>query len=67
MYVKLVRREKGEVPAEFGDRYRHYMTSTPAFFPLLVAERGQGRHKKFPISDVKEQTVDITTRRAILV
>jgi protein-S-isoprenylcysteine O-methyltransferase Ste14 len=37
MYVKLVRREKEEVPVEFGDKYRHYMTSTSAFFPRFGA------------------------------
>lgn len=33
MYVKLARREEREVLAEFGDEYRRYMTSTPAFLP----------------------------------
>jgi protein-S-isoprenylcysteine O-methyltransferase Ste14 len=33
MYVRLARREEREVLAEFGDKYRHYMISTPAFFP----------------------------------
>jgi protein-S-isoprenylcysteine O-methyltransferase Ste14 len=33
MYVKLARREEREVLAEFGDKYTHYMTSTPTFFP----------------------------------
>jgi protein-S-isoprenylcysteine O-methyltransferase Ste14 len=33
MYVKLARREEREVLAEYGDRYRRYMNSTPAFFP----------------------------------
>ena len=35
MYVKLARREEREVLAEFGDRYRRYMRSTPAFVPRL--------------------------------
>ena len=35
MYVKLARREEEEVLAEFGERYREYMDSTPAFFPHL--------------------------------
>lgn len=33
MYVRLARREEGEVLAEFGDEYRRYMARTPAFFP----------------------------------
>ena len=33
MYVKLARREEEEVLAEFGDEYRRYMDSTPAFVP----------------------------------
>jgi protein-S-isoprenylcysteine O-methyltransferase Ste14 len=33
MYVKLARREEREVLAEFGEKYRHYMASTPAFLP----------------------------------
>ena len=33
MYVRLGQREEREVLAEFGDKYRHYMASTPAFFP----------------------------------
>jgi protein-S-isoprenylcysteine O-methyltransferase Ste14 len=35
MYVKLARREDREVLAEFGDRYRRYADTTPAFFPRL--------------------------------
>jgi protein-S-isoprenylcysteine O-methyltransferase Ste14 len=35
MYVKLARREEREVLAEFGDEYRRYMISTPAFIPRL--------------------------------
>ena len=35
MYVRLAHREEREVLAEFGDRYRGYMTSTPAFIPRL--------------------------------
>jgi protein-S-isoprenylcysteine O-methyltransferase Ste14 len=35
MYVKLARYEEREVLAEFGDTYRVYMASTPAFFPRL--------------------------------
>jgi protein-S-isoprenylcysteine O-methyltransferase Ste14 len=35
MYVRLAHREEREVLAEFGDRYRRYMTSTPAFIPRL--------------------------------
>jgi len=33
MYVKLARREEKEVLTEFGEKYQHYMASTPAFFP----------------------------------
>ena len=33
MYVKLARREEKEVLAEFGEQYRRYMDSTPAFMP----------------------------------
>lgn len=33
MYVKLARREEREVLAEFGEQYRRYMASTPAFLP----------------------------------
>lgn len=39
MYVKLARREEREVLAEFGEKYRRYMNSTPAFFPRLRATR----------------------------
>ncbi len=35
MYVKLARREEREVLAEFGETYRRYMASTPAFLPRL--------------------------------
>ena len=35
MYVKLAQREEKEVLAEFGERYRRYMVSTPAFIPRL--------------------------------
>jgi protein-S-isoprenylcysteine O-methyltransferase Ste14 len=35
MYVRLARKEEQEVLREFGDAYRHYMNSTPAFFPRL--------------------------------
>ena len=35
MYVKLARREEREVLAEFGDRYKRYTASTPAFFPRV--------------------------------
>ncbi|HXF76815.1 MAG TPA: isoprenylcysteine carboxylmethyltransferase family protein, partial [Methylomirabilota bacterium] len=31
MYVQLARREEREVLTEFGDAYRRYMASTPAF------------------------------------
>jgi protein-S-isoprenylcysteine O-methyltransferase Ste14 len=35
MYVKLARREEKEVLAEFGQEYRRYAATTPAFFPQL--------------------------------
>jgi len=39
MYVRLARHEESEVLAEFGEKYRRYMLSTPAFFPRLRATR----------------------------
>src|SRR5918994_3628294 len=39
MYVRLARREEREVLTEFGEKYRSYMVSTPAFFPRLSATR----------------------------
>jgi protein-S-isoprenylcysteine O-methyltransferase Ste14 len=39
MYVQLARHEEREVLAEFGEKYRPYMLSTPAFFPRLRATR----------------------------
>lgn len=39
MYVRLARREENEVLIEFGETYRRYMLSTPAFFPRLRATR----------------------------
>jgi methanethiol S-methyltransferase len=35
MYVKLAQREEREVLAEFGEPYRRYMATTPAFVPRL--------------------------------
>jgi protein-S-isoprenylcysteine O-methyltransferase Ste14 len=35
MYVKLAHREEKEVLEEFGEKYRRYMISTPAFFPNI--------------------------------
>ncbi len=37
MYVTLARREEREVLTEFGDAYRRYMASTPAFLPKIAA------------------------------
>jgi protein-S-isoprenylcysteine O-methyltransferase Ste14 len=37
MYVQLARREEREVLTEFGDAYRRYMVSTPAFLPRIRA------------------------------
>jgi methanethiol S-methyltransferase len=39
MYVKLAEREEREVLTEFGEKYRQYMVSTPAFFPRLTGTR----------------------------
>ena len=39
MYVRLARHEESEVLAEFGEKYRRYMLSTPAFLPRLRATR----------------------------
>ncbi len=39
MYVKLARREEREVLGEFGEEYRHYMDSTPAFIPHFGGHR----------------------------
>ncbi len=41
MYVKLARREERDALAEFGEKYRRYMISTPAFFPRLGTVRGK--------------------------
>ncbi|MBI2350935.1 MAG: isoprenylcysteine carboxylmethyltransferase family protein [Deltaproteobacteria bacterium] len=38
MYIRLAHREEREVLAEFGEKYRHYMAITPAFFPRLGAK-----------------------------
>ncbi len=35
MYLRLARREEREVADEFGDTYRRYAATTPAFFPQL--------------------------------
>ena len=35
MYVRLARREEGEVQTEFGATYTQYAAATPAFFPQL--------------------------------
>ena len=46
MYGRLARREEREMLAQFGDEYRRYMNSVPAFVPRLrsasEAGRGQG-------------------------
>ncbi len=39
MYVRLAQHEEREVLAEFDEKYRRYMLSTPAFFPRLRATR----------------------------
>ena len=35
MYVRLARREEREVMAQFGEEYRRYAATTPAFIPRL--------------------------------
>lgn len=35
MYLRLARREEREAAEEFGDTYRRYAATTPAFFPQL--------------------------------
>jgi len=39
MYVKLARREEKEVQADFGEKYRRYRDSTPAFLPRIKSEQ----------------------------
>src|SRR4030095_15651120 len=39
MYVRLAQHEEREVLAEFDEKYKRYMLSTPAFFPRLRATR----------------------------
>ena len=39
MYVRLARHEERKVLAEFADKYRRYMLSTPAFWPQLRPTR----------------------------
>lgn len=41
MYVKLARAEERETLASFGDAYREYMETVPAFFPRLDRLFGQ--------------------------
>ena len=35
MYMRLAKREEKAALAEFGDEYRHYMETTPAWIPKL--------------------------------
>ena len=42
MYVRLARREEREVQAAFGETYRRYAATTPAFVPRFV--RPTARH-----------------------
>jgi protein-S-isoprenylcysteine O-methyltransferase Ste14 len=39
MYVKLARREEREVLAEFGETYRRYTVTTPAFIPRIASHK----------------------------
>jgi len=43
MYVRLAKREEREVAAGFGDEYRRYAESTPAFMPRIGTRRGETR------------------------
>lgn len=43
MYVRLARLEEQEVLAEFGDEYRRYQLTTPAFIPRIRRGRRVGR------------------------
>ena len=42
MYVRLARREERDALAEFGEQYRSYMRSVPAFFPELSTQLTKG-------------------------
>ncbi|MGH8514312.1 MAG: methyltransferase family protein [Gammaproteobacteria bacterium] len=42
MYVRLARREEMDALAEFGQQYRNYMRSVPAFFPLPSTQLTKG-------------------------
>ena len=55
MYLRLARREEREVADEFGDTYRRYAATTPAFFRNYVSEssgverqRIRGNRRKHP-------------------
>ena len=37
IYVLLAKREERDAEAEFGDEYRRYAATTPAFFPRFVS------------------------------
>ena len=40
MYVRLARREERDALAEFGDEYRRYIGSVPAFVPAFGGTSG---------------------------
>ncbi len=42
MYVRLAQREERDALAEFGDTYRAYMRTVPAFIPAMPAARAGG-------------------------
>lgn len=44
MYVLLAKREERESEAEFGDEYRRYAATTPAFFPRWGTPRARHGH-----------------------
>lgn len=45
MYVRLARREEQEALEEFGERYRRYMRTVPAFFPNWERLKGSRFHQ----------------------
>jgi protein-S-isoprenylcysteine O-methyltransferase Ste14 len=42
MYAHLAKREEAEMLAQFGEAYRRYRESVPAFMPRLGASRAAG-------------------------
>ncbi len=44
MYARLSRREEADMEAQFGDQWRAYVASTPAFIPKVSRFGGQQAH-----------------------